>query len=233
MAGSLGSVFAMPTRTRTAPFHRRLAPASIAVIGVVAVALGACGGGADATLSVTTTKHTTTGAPRTSAPTTKAPMVKAPTTAAPTTKAPATTEAPAATEPPKEADDGKPPSVPEGQLTALVRGVTGDVVIIDRVEVFTGEAALDAFAEDTGHDLEGPEFYVRNTEAVAEELPLSGDAAFKVIKLSTCCEPTAVDKATFSTFLDGSNEDLFDPSPPFRLQAAYGNIVEITQLYVS
>ncbi|MEZ5373686.1 MAG: hypothetical protein R2704_13365 [Microthrixaceae bacterium] len=222
-------------------FVRLRTSAIVALAAGSMVVLGACGGD-EGTLSVTTEKvTTTTGAPRTS--TTPAPTTAAPTTteATTTTEAPATTEAPTTTETPTteapattEAPEGQgAPAVPAGEMTALVRRVTADTVVVDRVEVFTGEAALTAFKEDTGRELEGGEFYVRDTEATEEELPLASDAVFKVIKLSTCCDPASVDKATFETFLDGSNEDLFDPAPPFRLQASSGNIAEITQIYVA
>ena len=139
---------------------------------LAALMLASCNGGAESPDSSTTTSTTT-------------PAESTSTTAGVTTTAsPATTSSSPSTTPPTTEPDGPSgsgcnpgdaASLPEGEWFGFVEATSATGIEFDLACWFTGQAAIDASAEDGEESPPPNDYYVRNESTLTRSLPVSPD----------------------------------------------------------
>ena len=153
-----------------AALHRRVSRRVTAVV-LTAVLLASCNGGAESPDSSSTTTLPPT-ADSTSS-----------TAAATTTVPPATTSSPTpTTSPPTTSEDGPSgsgcspgdaASLPEGEWFGFVGATSANGIEFDLACWFTGQAAIDASAEDGEESPPPNDYYVRNESTMTRSLSVS------------------------------------------------------------
>ena len=137
-------------------------------------------------------------------------------------------EATATTEPgPDTLDDG------DHEVLVTAVDAAGATATVDGVQVLSGMDAVLAYLADTdGAQLEGAQWYVRNTEAVPQELPVDASGSFSVIRAEACCETVAVAWPEFAASATGGFADLWGRNPPFAATVEDGTITSLTQVHI-
>jgi hypothetical protein len=190
--------------------------ARIAALGIalVATALGACGDGDDPAVDTTTTDSTR----RSTSTSTTSTITSAPTT---------TTTVPVPAEP---GDD----VLADGQHVVYLSAIdeAAPTVTVDLVELLTGQAAVDAYREDTGEALDGEQFYLRDRNDLERTLPVdAGAGPYSIIDAESCCDPIEVGFAGLVAVRD-QVEAAGGADAPFTLTVQGGVVTSAVQLYL-
>lgn len=137
---------------------------------------------------------------------TTAPTVASSTTSTTTV---VTTEAPAPTttaQPSGPSGSGCTPgetiALPEGEWYGSVVSASASAIEFDLACWFTGEAAVDAAAEDGAESPPPNDYYVRNDNALIRSLPVSPDT--EVTWYPVGGDPTSEEVATFQDWVEGA-----------------------------
>ncbi|HVT76446.1 MAG TPA: hypothetical protein VHD87_05410 [Acidimicrobiales bacterium] len=182
------------------------------VIVAVALLFGACGGKSKSSAggTTTTTGHTTTSSVATTS----------------------------VTEPTAYANAG---DYVNGRHIGLIKAVNADhTVDVDVVQFLTGQAAIDAYRQDTGDTSGTPDddYYVRNQNKLVRHLSLAADAVFRVQSLgqdgTTATSPDQGKSVTFADFIgfwSGSHHDQA-VSTMFWITLTDGKVVTVEEQFV-
>lgn len=128
-----------------------------------------------------------------------------------------------------------PDTLDDGDHQVLIGAVdtAGATATVDGVQVLSGMDAVLAYLADTdGAQLEGAQWYVRNAEAVPQELPVDESGSFSVIRAEACCDPVAVSWPELAASATGGFADLWGRNPPFAATIEDGTITSLTQVYI-
>lgn len=99
---------------------------------------------------------------------------------------------------------GKGP-LPEGDTKVEIVSHDGANLVVDPVELLTGEAAASAYRTDTGKELDA-EFYVRNVKKEKVDVDISDASAFGVIVAEKCCDLSGGTLDDVLAAIDGSDK---------------------------
>lgn len=164
---------------------------------LAALMLASCNGGAESPDSSTTTSTTT-------------PAESTSTTAGVTTTAsPATTSSSPSTTPPTTEPDGPSgsgcnpgdaASLPEGEWFGFVEATSATGIEFDLACWFTGQAAIDASAEDGEESPPPNDYYVRNESTLTRSLPVSPEVP--VVWYPEGGDPTTESQVDFETWAE-------------------------------
>jgi hypothetical protein len=140
--------------------------------------------------------------------------------------------APESTSGSSEPDQGDPLS--DGEHVVYITSIDeqGATMAVDLVEMLTGQAAVDAYFEDTGSPLDGEQFYLRNENDRLRTLPVDPSAGpFSIIDMESCCEPIEVGFAALAETQRQRGDDGEAPLP-FTITVASGTITSAVQMYL-
>jgi hypothetical protein len=105
-------------------------------------------------------------------------------------------------------------------------------VTVDLVELLTGQAAVDAYREDTGEALDGEQFYLRDRNDLERTLPVdAGAGPYSIIDAESCCDPIEVGFAGLVAVRD-QVEAAGGADAPFTLTVQGGVVTSAVQLYL-
>lgn len=198
--------------------HPRVGVRLLIASVLLAAGLSACGSDDEDTSPGSTSTPSTTSAPASSG---TAPEV-APTTAVTPTSSEAT-----------EGQTGE--GLDDGEHVVFIDSIdeAAATMTVDLVELLTGQAAMDAYLEDTGETLDGEAVYLRNRNDKLRALAVDAAAGpFSIIDAETCCEPIEVGFAGLTAVWAGGFADGIGSDPPFTISVRDDTITSAVQLYM-
>lgn len=147
---------------------------------------------------------------------------------------------PPTSEPGTAAPNGsEPPAIADGESFGWVRGIEGELLLIDPAELLTGEEARRAAIEDgliaEGEDLPN-DFYISDPSDETITVPLAGNAIYRLLLFAegTPTE-TEVSIDEVVAALAGSNPDVYgvaDGVFPATITVEGGQVTEVVQVYL-
>ncbi len=143
------------------------------------------------------------------------------TTDAPTTTASTTTLAPTSTTAVEPVGDVLPDGTHFGYLTELNINDTTATGLFDLAQLFTGDDAVAAAAED-GVELD-TDYYIRNVNPKLRAIEVDPRAEVSDIDYDACCEPQSTNIADFAAGLE--------PPTPVKLTVEDGIVTVVEELY--
>ncbi|HEX6146346.1 MAG TPA: hypothetical protein VF083_06160 [Acidimicrobiia bacterium] len=176
----------------------RAARRRVTTVVLAALLLASCNGGAESPDSSSTTITT----PTTESTSTTAGVT---TTASPaTTSSSPSTTSPPTTEPDGPSGSGCSPgdaaSLPEGEWFGFVEATSATGIEFDLACWFTGQAAIDASAEDGEESPPPNDYYVRNESTLTRSLPVSPEVP--VVWYPEGGDPTTETLVDFETWAE-------------------------------
>jgi hypothetical protein len=192
----------------------RCAPPVLAALAVVvgAAVLAGCGSDDAATTTTAARRPTTTASTTTT------------TTAATTPGSGPTTSI---------TEDVGGDSLPEGDQVGYLHSIDlrAGTVTVDLAELLTGPAAVAAYREDTGKQLDGDPVYVRNRNPKLRTVPIDPAGSYGIIYSASCCGPTSVTLDGLAEAIGGDWQGVTRPNPPFNISVAGNRVTAAVQIY--
>ena len=151
---------------------------------------------------------------------------------APTSESPA----PSPTSGPTTGPAGTP-VLDEGRHFVFVKELPGtppDRMTFDLAEFLTGDAAAEAAAEHGDESPPPNDYYILNDNPRLRTLPISPDAALRIIDWADCCSSFVVGdlSSLADALVHGDPTGTYRPSSPFWITVEGGTIVTIEEQYL-
>ena len=134
-----------------------------------------------------------------------------------------------------------PPSaqLPDGEMFAWVKGLTGDGLLIDPAEILTGTEAVAAAVEDgvieEGDTLD-TDFYIRDVNDVTSLMAAAPEATYSLLLFTEGTPtPTEVGVEEFTEALEGANPDVYgvvEGIIPATVTIRDGMVTDVAQFYL-
>lgn len=198
---------------------------TLVLAGAVALAVAGCGTGSGAAEapeatapSEATEQEETAGPDETEAP--------APESSHAEPQGAGTGIADAAAEPDEQSSD-----VEDGSFAAYLTEVGESAIVVDRIEILSGEEAEAARAEDGQPPVEdGLDIpYLRNRNDLLRTLPVAADVTVAVYDCSQACEHV---EWSYADLVAGEPLPYGGPDGPFVVTVLDGEVVEISEVYL-